>query len=246
MRDPEFKAQLLKEKSERVSGDGSSIPPIADYFLSNLDHVGMRLYRLGERPNYEPKPMDCFAAQAQAANRPMLDLIYDALLEHEGRALLYFPIYNYTQLNLNNVREMLTHPLALPGLSDGGAHVGTVCDASFPTFMLSHWARDRQEGQLPLERLVQMQAFDTARYIGFDDRGAIAPGQKADINIIDFDRLSLRPPRMQKDLPGGGQRLLQDAVGYRMTLNGGVIVAENGALTGAQPGRLVRLGGGKR
>lgn len=241
MRQAEFKTQLLKEKSDRVSGDGSPIPPLADYFLANLDQVAMRLYKLGERPNYEPKAHECFAAQAQAAGVEVLSMIYDALLEHEGRALLYFPLYNYTDINLDNVREMLTHPLALPGLSDGGAHVGTVCDASFPTFALAHWGRDREKGQLPLEKLIKMQAFDSARYIGFNDRGAIKPGQKADINVIDFDKLALRPPRMRNDLPGGGRRLLQDATGYRMTLNGGVVVAEDGALTGAKPGRLVRL-----
>ena len=163
------------------------------------------------------------------------------MLEDEGRALLYFPIFNFAELNLDNVRTMLTHPLSLPGLSDGGAHVGTICDASFPTFMLTHWGRDRAEGKIPLERLVKMQTHDTARYIGFTDRGSIAPGQKADVNVIDFDRLKLHAPNIQADLPAGGRRLMQRADGYIATLVGGTVIAQDGALTGEHPGRLVRL-----
>ncbi len=240
MRDPALKAAMLQEKSEPVAGDGSPIPPLADYFLSNLDRVGIRLFRLGEEPNYEPNVADCFAGQAARQKEPMLSLIYDALLEQDGEALLYFPLYNYTGMTLDTVGEMLGHPLALPGLSDGGAHVGTVCDASFPTFLISHWARDRKRGTLPLEKLVKMQAHDTARFIGFHDRGTIAPGQRADINIIDFERLRLLPPRMRSDLPGGGQRLMQSAEGYLATLVNGEVIAENDRLTGVRPGRLVR------
>jgi N-acyl-D-aspartate/D-glutamate deacylase len=240
MRDPELKAKMIRETSEPVAGDGSPIPPLADFFLANLDMVGMRLFRLGEKPNYEPAFNTCFAAEALAKGEPLLGVIYDALLEQDGRALLYFPLYNYTGMNLDTLREMLTHPLALPGLSDGGAHVGTVCDASFPTFLMSHWARDRDHGQLPLEQVIKMQAHDTARFIGLTDRGALAPGQKADINVIDFDRLELLHPVMQRDLPGGGQRLMQRAEGYVATLVNGIPIAENGVITGARPGRLVR------
>ncbi len=164
------------------------------------------------------------------------------MLEEDGEALLYFPVYNYNGMNLDVVHEMLTHPLALPGLSDGGAHVGTICDASFPTFLLTHWGRDRDHDRIALERLVKMQAFDTARYIGLNDRGAIAVGQRADVNIIDFERLRLRRPEMQRDLPAGGQRLMQRADGYVATLVDGEVVLQNGALTGARPGRLVRSG----
>jgi len=242
MRDPALKARMIQERSEPVAGDGSMLPPLADYFLSNLDMVSMRLFRLGERPNYEPSPMESFGAAARAEGEPVLSLIYDAMLEQDGEALLYFPVYNYTGMSLDAVHEMLTHPLALPGLSDGGAHVGTICDASFTTFLMTHWARDRSRGRIPLERIMQMQAHDTARFIGLTDRGLLAPGQRADINIIDFDNLELLHPTMVKDLPAGGQRLMQHATGYLATLVHGEVIAEDGKLTGTRPGRLVRAG----
>jgi N-acyl-D-aspartate/D-glutamate deacylase len=218
------------------------LPPLADFFLSNLDMVVMRLFRLGEKPNYEPSPTESFGAAAMSRGEPVLGLIYDAMLEQDGEALLYFPVYNYTGMNLDAVHEMLTHPLALPGLSDGGAHVGTICDASFTTFLMTHWARDRERGRIPLERVIQMQAHDTSRFIGLTDRGLLAPGQRADINIIDFDNLQLLHPTMLKDLPAGGQRLMQYANGYVATLVNGEVIAKDGRLTGARPGRLVRSG----
>jgi len=242
MRDPELRAQMIQEKSDPVAGDGSMLPPLADYFLSNLEMVAMRLFRLGEKPNYEPSPTESFGAAAMATGEPVLGLIYDAMLEQDGEALLYFPVYNYTGMNLDAVHEMLTHPLALPGLSDGGAHVGTICDASFTTFLMTHWARDRERGRIPLERIIQMQAADTARFIGLNDRGLLKPGLRADLNIIDFDNLELLPPTMLKDLPAGGQRLMQYANGYVATLVRGQAIARNGKLTGARPGRLVRAG----
>ncbi len=240
MRDSQFRARLLKENSEPVAGDGSPLPPLADYFLANLELVSLRLFRLGEVPNYEPDPKTCFGARAIATNQPVLGLIYDALLEQDGKALLYFPLYNYTTMNLDTVHEMLTHPLALPGLSDGGAHVGTVIDASFPTFLLQHWGRDRNRGRIDIERLVQMQSRDTARFIGLRDRGVISPGQLADLNIIDFPNLELLHPEMRADLPAGGQRLMQDVRGYLYTLKSGHVITENGQLSSARPGRLVR------
>lgn len=242
MRNPELKARIIEETSEPVSGDGSMLPPLADFFLSNLEMVSMRLFRLGEQPNYEPPADESFGMQAMSRQEPVLGVIYDAMLEQGGEALLYFPVYNYTGMNLDAVHEMLTHPRALPGLSDGGAHVGTICDASFPTFLLTHWARDRGHGRIPLERVIQMQAHDTSRFIGLTDRGLLAPGQRADINIIDFDRLKLLPPIMLKDLPAGGQRLMQHADGYVATLVQGEVVTKDGKLTGARPGRLVRAG----
>ncbi|MCA9587180.1 MAG: amidohydrolase family protein [Myxococcales bacterium] len=242
MRDPELKARMIAEKSEPVAGDGSKLPPLADFFLANLDMVAMRLFRLGEKPNYEPTVQESFAAEANRKNVPVLSVIYDALLEDDGKALVYFPVYNYTGMNLDTVHEMLTHPLALPGLSDGGAHVGTVCDASFPTFLMTHWARDRAHGRIPLERVIQMQAHDTSRYMGLTDRGTVAVGQRADLNVIDFDNLRLRHPTMQRDLPAGGQRLMQRADGYVATLVKGEVIARNGELTGARPGHLVRAG----
>ncbi len=137
---------------------------------------------------------------------------------------------------------MLSHPRALVGLGDAGAHVGTVCDASMPTFLLSHWARDRTRG-LPIEQVVKMQAHDTARFVGLRDRGTLEPGMRADINLVDLERLALGRPVMQRDLPAGGRRLVQRASGYLATLVAGEVIAEGGVLTGARPGRLVRAGG---
>lgn len=241
MRNADFRARLLSEKSGKVAGDGSALPPLADFFLANLDMVAMRLFRLGEKPNYEPNVMNSLAGDAARSGNSILAVMYDALLEQEGRSLLYFPLYNYTEMNLEVVRKMLTHPLAIPGLSDGGAHVGTVCDASFPTFLLSYWGRERSTGRIPLEHLVKLQAFETANFLGLHDRGTLEVGKRADINIIDYDNLRLLHPVMQNDLPAGGQRLMQNAEGYIATLVAGEVIAENGALTGARPGRLVRL-----
>lgn len=242
MKDPAFKAKLLSQKHTRLSGDGSSIPPLADHLLERIDMVAMRLYRLGEQPNYEPDPMTCIGVEASNKKIGVLECIYDALLEQGGKALLYFPLYNFTSMNLDNVHTMLTHPLAIPGLSDGGAHVGTVCDASFPTTLLSHWGRDRDRGRIELETLVRMQTHDTAQFVGMHDRGTLEPGKRADINVIDFDNLRLGAPRLIHDLPAGGARLMQDATGYVATYVRGVKVAEHGALTGNRPGRLVRAG----
>lgn len=241
MSDPAFKAQLLTEKSEKVAGDGSPIPPMADFFLANADFVAMRLYRLGEHFDYEPDRQESILAEAFETGRPVLDIIYDAMLQRDGKELLYFPIYNYLEQNLDAVHEMLSHPLALPGLSDGGAHVGTICDASFPTFMLTHWTRDRPSGRLPLERVVQMMTHDTATFMGFADRGTLEVGKRADINVIEYDSLTLGLPRLVADLPAGGKRFLQDAVGYRATFVGGHQIIDGDQLTAARPGRLVRL-----
>jgi N-acyl-D-aspartate/D-glutamate deacylase len=242
MRDPEFKARLLKETSEKVAGDGSPIPPLADVLLSRLDMVSMRLFRLGENPNYEPRMEDSIYAEAHARKVPALEAVYDALLAQDGRELLYFPLYNFTEFSLDNVAAMLNHPLALAGLSDGGAHVGTVCDASFPTYFLTHWTRDRASGRMPIERVVKMLSGDNARYIGLADRGEIAVGRRADLNVIDMEKLRLTRPRMVHDLPAGGRRLLQDAIGYRATIVRGAVVVDNGAMTNERPGRLVRVG----
>ena len=241
MRSPELRARMLSESSDKVAGDGTPIPPLADFFLANLSMVAMRLFQMTERPDYEPKLLDSLAAKASRAGVPVLAQIYDALLEDDGKALLYFPVYNYTGMNLDVVREMLVHPRALAGLGDAGAHVGTVCDASMPTFLLSHWARDRAAG-IPLERAVQMQAHDTARFIGLRDRGTLEVGMRADLNIVELPRLSLLRPTMRRDLPAGGKRLLQRADGYVATFVGGVAIAEAGELTGSRPGRLVRMG----
>jgi N-acyl-D-aspartate/D-glutamate deacylase len=240
LRNPEVRARILSETSERLAGDGSSVPPLVDQLLANIDFVSMSLFRLGERPNYEPKREDSIFGEAMRSGRKVLEVLYDAMLEQEGHALLYFPIYNYASGNLDVVAEMLHHPRTLFGLSDGGAHVGTICDGSFPSFLLSHWARDRAERKLPLEKAVHMLTGANAAWAGFGDRGELAVGKKADVNVIDLAGLELLPPRLVHDLPAGGKRFLQDARGYRATIVSGEVVAQNGELTGARPGRLVR------
>ncbi len=238
LRDPEVRARILVEKPDTLAGDGTAIPPLVDHFLANVNLVAMRLFRL-ER-GYEPKLFDCLAGEASRAGKSVLETIYDALLEDDGNALLYFPLYNYTGMNLDVVREMLLHPRALMGLSDAGAHVGTVCDASMPTFLLAHWARDTPDG-IPLERVVQMQARDTARFIGLADRGTLEVGMRADLNLVELDRVALGRPTLAHDLPAGGKRLIQPATGYLATFVAGHQVTERGVLTGARPGRLVRV-----
>ena len=155
--------------------------------------------------------------------------------------MLYVPLLNYVSGNLDTTREMLAHRDTLPGLGDGGAHVGIICDASTPTFLLTHWARDRKRGaKLPIETVISRQARETAAAVGLNDRGVIAAGYKADINVIDFDRLTLRAPEVAYDLPTGGRRLMQRADGYVATIVSGAVVRREGADTGARPGRLVR------
>jgi N-acyl-D-aspartate/D-glutamate deacylase len=242
MRDPALRARIVAEPSDPVAGDGSPIPPLADRLLATLDRLSFRLFRLGENPDYEPPVTASIGARAKATQTPPVEALYDALLEADGRELLYFPIFNYMGFDLEAVRTMMEHPRALPGLSDGGAHVGTICDASFPTFYLSYWARDRASGRWPVERAVQFLTSDTARFLGLRDRGVIAPGMKADLNVIDHARLRLRRPRLVADLPAGGKRLLQDAEGYRATLVSGRVIARDGTYTGERPGRLVRAG----
>lgn len=243
MAEPAFKAQLLGERSEPVAGDGSPIPPLADALLARLNLLSLRLFRMGDPPDYAPPAADSLGAEAQRRGLPPLSLVYDVLLEQDGQQLLYFPLFNYTEFNLDAVHTMLTHPLALAGLGDGGAHVGTICDASFPTFFLTHWVRD--SGRLPVERVIKMLACDPARYLGLRDRGLVAPGLRADLNVIDLSALQLRRPRLVRDLPAGGKRLLQDARGYRATLVRGQTITRDGQRTAALPGRLLRVGSGK-
>jgi N-acyl-D-aspartate/D-glutamate deacylase len=242
MRDPAFKARLLTERSEPMAGDGTSIPPLADLLLQAVDRLAWRMFELGEKPDYEPAIADSIGARADAAGVPVLDALYDTLLQDDGKALIYFPIYNYTEGSLENVRTMMNHPAALPGLSDGGAHVGTICDASFPTFTLQYWVRDRAEHRIALPEAVARHTSRIADYLGLNDRGRLAVGLRADINVIDLDGLTLESPTLIADLPAGGKRLMQYARGYDATLVAGRVIARDGELTGELPGRVVRMG----
>ena len=199
-----------------------------------------RMYELGDPPDYEPDPSTSLGARAQREGREPIELVYDHLITDEGRALLYVPTLNWAEGNLDAVGEMLAHPCTVPGLSDGGAHVGTICDGSFPTTLLQHWGRDRDHGRLPLPQLVARHTRATARTVGLNDRGVLAPGYRADVNVIDFERLAVRRPEMRFDLPAGGKRLLQGADGYVATITRGEVTYEHGSATGALPGRLVR------
>ncbi len=241
MRDPEFKKRCIKETPIRLSGEGSSVPPIVDRIIGDIDTLAFKLFRLGESPDYEQTAEQSLGAEAQREGVPIMDKLYDVCLELDGKQLIYFPIYNYTDFNYDNVHTMLTHPNALLGLSDGGAHVGTICDASFPAYLLSHWTRDRAKDRIPLQRAVQMLTADAADYLGLTDRGRIQVGQRADINIIDYDGLALRAPQMIQDLPAGGQRLLQTATGFLSTIVAGIEVVRDDEVTDARPGRLVRF-----
>jgi len=188
-----------------------------------------------------PSAESSIAGVAAATGRTPIDVAYDAMLEDEGRALLYLPILNYSSGSLEPAREMLLHPRAALGLSDGGAHCGVICDASQPTFMLTHWTRDRSRGaHLPLEWVVKKQTHDTARLYGLGDRGTLEPGMVGDLNVIDHERLQLTNPRVARDLPAGGARLLQGAEGYTATVKGGTVTFDRGDDTGERPGRLLR------
>jgi N-acyl-D-aspartate/D-glutamate deacylase len=243
MRRPDFKKQILSEESEKLAGDGTPVPPIVDALMAAIDYVASKTFLLGDNPEYEQSADTSVLHMAQERGVSSLEMIYDLLLEDQGRSLLYFPIYNYTEMNFDNVLEMMQHPQSIMGLSDGGAHVGTICDSSFPTYLLSYWTRDRQRGgRIALSDAIRRLTSDIADYCEMADRGRIKVGLKANINVINYDALRLFAPRMVQDLPAGGQRLLQDAQGYRAVIVAGEVVLENDQLTGRHPGRLYRAG----
>jgi N-acyl-D-aspartate/D-glutamate deacylase len=198
------------------------------------------MFRLGDPVNYEPPEAESLANLAARSGLPPAELAYDLLLEEGGRQFLYAPFANYADYTLDACGEMIGAAHTVMGLGDGGAHVGIIADASFPTYLLTHWGRDRAHGRFDLAGLVKRQTADTARAVGLTDRGVIAVGLKADLNVIDFARLGLEKPVMAFDLPAGGKRLLQKARGYRHTIVSGVETWRDGEATGALPGRLLR------
>jgi N-acyl-D-aspartate/D-glutamate deacylase len=228
LRDPAVRSALLAE-------------PVDGGFAAWLGNALRRTFELTDPPDYEPPPSASVAARAERAGTSMWELAYDLLLANDGRALLYHPFENYSQGSLEAVGEMLRSPHAVAGLGDGGAHVGTICDASYPTSMLVHWTRDRTRGeQLPLPFAVKRQTLDTSRAMGFTDRGALRSGLRADLNVLDLDGMHLHLPAIVRDLPAGGKRLVQRVDGYRHTLVAGVETYVDGEWTGATPGRLLR------
>ncbi|MGO4810868.1 amidohydrolase family protein [Cupriavidus sp. 2MCAB6] len=230
LRDPAVRARILSEPRARMDRGIESM--FANY---------PRIFPLGESPDYEPAPEKSVAAIAASRGQEPLAIIYDLMLANDGKAILYYPSFNYSYGTLSHLHEMLQHPATVNSLSDGGAHCGYICDVSMPTFMLTHWARERSRGpRLALEAMVKRQSADTARLYGMTDRGTLLPGMKADVNVIDYARLRLHAPRMAFDLPAGGRRLVQEADGYVATVVAGVPIFENKVATGALPGRLLR------
>jgi N-acyl-D-amino-acid deacylase len=230
LRDPQFKAQLLAEED-----------PNQDAFALVMQSCWSHTYALGDPPDYEPDPSQSLAAIAAREGRDPKELAYDLMLQDDGKAFLLFAVLGYADGHLEAIRTMLEHPTSALGASDGGAHCRAICDAGMPTFMLTHWTRDRSRGaHLPLEWVVKKQTSDTARLFGLNDRGLLAPGYKADVNVVDYDRLRIGLPQFVFDLPAGAPRLIQKADGYLATLVSGEIVARDGEDTGARPGRLIR------
>ncbi len=242
LREPARKARILAEKSERMSGDGTPVPPLVDLLLARIELIAGRMFPLEAAPDYEPGVMQSFLVRARQRGTTALEALYDHFAQGDGSSLVYFPIFNYNDGNLDVVRQMLTHPRALFGLGDAGAHVGTVCDASSSTFLLSHWTRDRAQGRLPLALAVQLLSARNADHVGLHDRGRIAVGQRADLNLIDPARLAVGTPRLVRDLPAGGKRFLQVGQGYIGTWVAGRCVQREGVVSDERPGRLVRMG----
>jgi N-acyl-D-aspartate/D-glutamate deacylase len=225
--DPAFRGRLFASRPDAgVRGAGGAFG---------------RMHLMSDPPDYEPTQATSVAAVALARGISPEDVALDHMLTGGGRGMLYVPLLNYAEGSLDPARTMLDHPDTVPGLSDGGAHVGMICDGSFPTTMITHWTRDRTRGpKLAVEAVVRMQTQDTARAVGLYDRGVLAPGYRADINVIDYDNLTLSAPSVAHDLPAGGRRLIQRASGYVATIVAGEVTYRDGEPTGALPGRLLR------
>ncbi|HKA30009.1 MAG TPA: amidohydrolase family protein [Candidatus Binatia bacterium] len=236
LHDPEVRGRILAERPV-----GNAEPGTLAALLGPTMYA--RLFPLGDPPDYEPTADTSVAAIAAREGRHPEAVLYDLMLRHEGRELLFYPVLNYADCTAEPIREMILHPRSVLGLGDGGAHCGIVCDASMTTFMLTHWVRDRHRGpRIALETAVRALTRDPAALYGLHDRGVLRTGLKADINLIDLDRLRLRLPEMAFDLPAGARRLLQRAEGYVATVVSGQIVMREGGATGVLPGRLVRGG----
>jgi N-acyl-D-amino-acid deacylase len=230
MRSPETRAAILSEYGGKL--DRAKYPAFMRYI-----HL---CYPMGAQPDYSPPESRRLDNLAAATGQTLPDLAYDLLLEEEGQAILYFPARNFTRFNLDVVRDMLTRDDTVLGLGDGGAHCGAICDGSMQTYLLTYWARDRVGERLSIPHVVRAMTSHTAAVMGLSDRGIIAPGMKADLNVIDHANLQLHPPRASFDLPAGGRRLTQAAQGYTATILSGIITHAHDHPTGNLPGRLLR------
>jgi N-acyl-D-amino-acid deacylase len=236
MQDPAFRAQVLSE------APSPELLNRLSQFRQRITTGWNRMFPMANPPNYEPEEKDSIAAMAARSNHSPDEVAYDYLAGGAER-FLFYPIVGYNEDNLDIIHTMLSDDTTLLGLSDGGAHCSSIVDASMPSWMLIHWARDRSRGpKLPLEMLVKRQSNDTARFFGFHDRGLLKEGMKADVNVIDYERLRLHIPEVRYDLPMNGRRLVQRVDGYRHTFVSGVATFEDGQYTGATAGRLVRAG----
>jgi len=231
MEEASFRKKILSEKPISVDN------PLLDEIITSFN----KMFRLGEPANYEPGPEMSALSESKRMKISPEEVLLDMLLEKDGNALIYHPLFNYEPGNLDHVETMLNHPYTIFGLGDAGAHCGAISDASFPTTLLQHWGRDRTKGnKFPLERLIKMQTSETSELLGIADRGALEVGLKADINIIDFKNLTIHEPEIIYDLPAGGKRLMQKASGYEYTIVSGEIAFKKGEATGALNGKLIR------
>jgi len=232
LKDADVRARILGPERDDSEGFGS--------MLDN-EFMLKKIFPLGDPPDYEPGPEQSIWAIAKREGKKADEVLYDYMLQDEGKELLLLTFFNYSDGNLDPFHELLNDDRAVVSLGDGGAHCGVICDASLQTFMLTHWARDRKRGPtVSVEHAVHSMTQDTARVYGLLDRGVIAPGYKADFNVIDFENLSLRRPEMAYDLPAGARRLLQKSRGYDATIVSGEVVMRDGEATSARPGRLIR------
>ena len=230
LRDPATKKKILSEETT-----------IKNELLQDIPSLMAQVFPLGENPNYEPEFKDSVAGIAQKLKLDVMEVMYDLLIQGEGKELFYQPLGGYHTYDLEPQKKLLEHPNVLFGLSDGGAHCGVIADAGMPTFIMTHWGRDRTRGdKLSLEFIVKSLTSSTAEAFGMFDRGYLKEGLIADINIIDFDSLRLHRPEAIFDLPAGGRRLVQRPEGYEMTIKAGEVIFDNGTHTGALPGKLIR------
>lgn len=235
--DPAFRERLVTEKAIIPENDGNAV--ILDLMTTQFENMYNLLTEDGL--DYEPTAAQSIRAMSESSNRTPQEIAYDMLMEEGGKGYIYMPMLNYTDGNLDHIYEMFQDPNTHIGLGDGGAHCGIICDASFPTYLLAYWARDRTRGpKITVEKAVEMHSSRTADVYGLRDRGRIAVGLKADFNVIDFDNLNVLPPYIAFDLPANGKRMMQDATGYRYTIVSGEVIYQDGKATGALPGKLIR------
>ncbi len=234
LRDPERRRRIVSEHGALLEG-------LPDGLFRQIMGGFDVLFRLSDPVDYELHADRSIAAEARAAGTEPIDLVYDLLLERDGHQLLYLPLFNFAHGDFEDIHSMITSPNVLFGLSDAGAHCGAICDASMTTSSLTVWARDRRDGEkVPIERIVHMNTARNARHMGWADRGVVAPGYLADLNVIDLGALACHPPTIVHDLPAGGRRLMQTAEGYRLTVKSGVVTFADGVHTGELPGSLLR------